>query len=86
MDNVFYFYLCVCVCTNVCRCPCWTGKDIEVLGVWGGCELHDVGGWWESNSGPFQEHRVHSSQSPVPPAQVIVYQDFSKVNPLKEKY
>lgn len=30
--------------------------------------------------------RVHSSQPPVPPAQVIVYQDFSKVNPLKEKY
>lgn len=23
---------------------------------------------------------------PVPPAQVIVYQDFSKINPLKEKY
>lgn len=55
----------VYACAHVCACALvGQKKDIEVPGVQGGCELHDVGVWWESNSGPPQDHRVHFSQAP----------------------
>lgn len=56
-----YAYACACMCADALV---GQKKGIEVPGVRGGCELHDGGGWWESNSGPPQEHKIHSSQPP----------------------